>query len=54
MTVFCYYFGKIRTFLCISRFRESEDMALICCAAPSQNAAYDTPVLVVTNALLGQ
>ena len=54
MTVFCYYFGKIRTFLRVSRFRESEDMALICRAAPSQNAAHDTPALVVTNALLGQ
>ena len=54
MAAFCYYSGKIRTFLCVSRFRESEDMALICRAAPSQNAAYGTPVLVVTNALLGQ
>ena len=54
MAVFCYYSGKIRTFLCVSRFRESEDIALICRAAPSQSAAYDTPTLVASNALLGQ
>lgn len=54
MAVFCYYSGKIRTFLCVSRFMESEDKALIRCAATFQNVAFDTPTLVVPNALLGQ
>ena len=54
MTLFCFYSGKFRTFLCVSRFMESEDKALIRCAATFQNVAFDTPTLVVPNALLGQ
>ena len=54
MTLFCFYSGKFRTFLFVFCFMESEDMVLICRAAPSQNATYDTPTLVVSNALFGQ